>query len=266
LSLARAAAQAWSSAVARREAMRLRRHWVLLGLVALGFWVPGTYFMRVVVPSMAPLTAGEAVTVLYALLPLAFRPEIVMALLLGSIQFAKGTWRQEREDLCTTGFTDLEIVGGKVIAPCLLLAGLNALMAAPNYAMLFTDPTLVSRQVPERYYAAAAGSALALAEDFAFSFVCVLAVYRELVRTRDRFTAALRAISIVLLLGVAAGAWAAGSAALAMDTLVASFRSEAAVFLAVLMLFAVPVLLLEAAVAGYLWRRLRREYFETDAA
>lgn len=250
--------------VARREALRLRRHWLLLALVAFGFWMPGTYLMRVVVPSLAPLDSGEAAIMLYALLPLVVRPELAMALVLGSIQFAHGTWRHEREDLCATVLTPTEIVGGKVIAPCLLLAVLNALMAVPNYATLFTDPTLVSRALPDRYYAAAAGTVLALAEDFAFSLVCVLAVYREMVRSRDRFVGAMRALGTVLLLGVLAGGWAALSGTLALEYLLGWFRDDATLFVAMMVAFVVPVLVLEAALGFLLWRGLRRDYFDLD--
>jgi hypothetical protein len=170
----------------------------------LAIWVPLTWATRVLIPQMM----GGNVTVFAAellhALAMAFRPDVLIALLLVQRSASRDVWHATREEMAVTFLTAGPIIVGKAIVPVALLSVFHAFGIWYYYAELLTDPIyqlplwLAGPSIPLGIPI----MGLAFAEDVLFATVVVLIALRCFLLGTDPFHATLQAIARLLVFGL----------------------------------------------------------------
>ncbi len=253
--------------LALRETGRLLHHGPTLLIGVLLVWMPLSFVLRVfweVLPIPGALSAAGYFA--FRAIPLVFRPDIPLALVLIGIVFPAGAWRTERLELLVTPQSLRQIILGKVGPPCALLVVLNLICIPVFYPNILEQlPGIVVRPEPWHAMANVALTAMASMEDILYSMICVLLAAHEALRTDDRVFATMRMVGTVAAIGLAIALWGT-IVELLLGTLLLNAMNWTEYLVASNLAFLVPTLTLETLIIARTWRRVVGAYMLRDGA
>lgn len=250
-----------------RETSRLLHHGPTLLIGVLLVWMPLSFVLRVfweVLPLPGALSGPGYFA--FRAIPLVFRPDIPLALVLIGIVVPMREWRTERLELLVTPQTVRDIVIGKIGPPCALLATLNIICIPVFYPNLLESvPGIVVRPQAWHGVANVVLTVLASLEDILYSVICVLIAAHEALRADDRVFATMRMVGMVTLLGLSIALWGT-IVELLLGTMLLNTLGWTEYLVASNTAFLLPTLTLELVVIAWKWRRIVGAYALRDGA
>ncbi len=252
--------------LAVRETGRLLHHGPTLLIGVLLVWMPLSFVLRVfweVVPLAGSLSPAGYFA--FRAVPLVFRPDIPLALVLVGIVLPMREWRIERLELLVTPQTVRQIVLGKIAPPAALLVFLNLICIPVFYPNLLEQvPGIVVRPQAWHGLANVALTALASLEDVLYAMICVLFAAHEALRADDRVFATMRMVGMVTGVGMGIALWGT-IVEMLLGGLLLNSLGWTEYLVASNLAFLLPTLTLEALIVRGTWRQVVSAYQLRDA-
>jgi len=243
-----------------REVTRLFKHGGAMLVGVLLVWMPLSLLLRVYWSNFAnPLALSIPSYVAFLAIPLIFRPDIPLALVLSGIILPRMLWREERRELFVTPNPIEKILAGKLAPPCLLLIALNVGAVPLFYPNIIEDAGLRIPPTMGAYAANLTLTAFASLEDVFFALICVFFAFQEALSSDDRVGATIRACLKIAAVGIGIAVWGT-LADFALGPFLIMSLNELEYVLVTNAVFLAPTLTLEYFLLRHLWTRMLRSY------
>jgi len=243
-----------------REVTRLFKHGGALLVGVLLVWMPLSLLLRVYWSNfLNPLAISIPSYVAFLAIPLVFRPDIPLALVLSGIILPRVLWREERLELFVTPNPIENVLAGKLSPPCLLLIALNVGAVPLFYPNILADVGLKIPPSEWSYVANMVLTGFASLEDVFFALVCVFFAFEAALASDDRVNAAIRASLKIAATGFCIALWGTAADFGLGQFLVLNF-SELEYVIFTNALFLAPTLTAEFLLLRLLWTRMLRSY------
>lgn len=189
--------------IVRREWRAFLRRAYLWIPALLIIWVPMTWLTRLYVQNLTTGIMTPVASEALHSLAMAFRPDVLVAMILVQNRASRGLWHHARDEYAVTMLTPSRLLLGKVIVPVTLISIFHLCGAGYYYSDLLQDPWYIVRLMDDgpAFHAGVPIIVFALVEDLLFGIVAVMIAARVFLLETDVLKASLRAAVRLFLIG-----------------------------------------------------------------